>query len=200
MIHVNSDYHSLMAQRKKDGVRSAILEAAFRQFSERGYTDTTIPQIARGAGISTANVYVYFGSKLDILYTLYQPWLEARLQALDATLARIAAPAARLERVLFALWHELPQADGGFANNVMQAVSTSGPSGEYSPALRRRFEARIGQWLQPVLGLDARAAAQVAGVVLMAFDGYAMNARLPGGARCTRATARTLASLLTARG
>ena len=36
-----------MTQRKKDDVRTAILEAAFRQFSERSYTETTIAQIAR---------------------------------------------------------------------------------------------------------------------------------------------------------
>lgn len=185
-----------MAQRKKDGVRSAILEAAFRQFSERGYTETTIPQIAREAGMSTANVYVYFRSKLEILFTLYQPWLDTRLQSLGARLARVASPSERLERLLYALWRELPQADGGFAHNVMQAVVTSGPSAEYSPALRRHFEAHIARWVGPAMGVDKRSAAQVASVVLMTFDGYAMNSRLKGGARCTRATARLLANLL----
>jgi AcrR family transcriptional regulator len=67
-----------MAQTKKDGVRDAILAAAFARFSEKGYSETTIPAIAAGAGISTANVYRYFPSKLEILYTLYEPWLLER--------------------------------------------------------------------------------------------------------------------------
>ena len=71
-----------MAQTKKDGVREAILQAAFAQFSEVGYSETSIPSIAAAAGISTANVYRYFPSKLQILYTLYEPWLVARLDEL----------------------------------------------------------------------------------------------------------------------
>ena len=78
-----------MTQRKKDNVREAILEAAFRLFSERGYVNTSMPAIAKEAGISSANVYVYFQSKIDILFTLYEPWLEKRLDALEKTLARI---------------------------------------------------------------------------------------------------------------
>ena len=41
-----------------------------------------LPTIARTAGISTANVYVYFESKLDILFAVYTPWLEDRLDRL----------------------------------------------------------------------------------------------------------------------
>ena len=39
-----------MAQTKKDGVREAILQAAFAQFSEVGYSETSIPSIASGGG------------------------------------------------------------------------------------------------------------------------------------------------------
>ena len=45
-----------MAQVKKEEVRHAILQASFASFSEQGYSDTTIPAIARRAGFSTANV------------------------------------------------------------------------------------------------------------------------------------------------
>ena len=61
-----------MAQTKKGDVHAAILAAAFAQFSARGYSETSIPAIAAAAGISTANVYRYFPSKLAILYTLYE--------------------------------------------------------------------------------------------------------------------------------
>ena len=139
-----------MTQSKKADVRAAILEAAFRLFSERGYSETTLPQIAREAGISSANVYVYFRGKLDILFTLYGPWLEAQLDRIETALARIEDPARRIERLLLALWRDLPQASHGFANNVMQALSTTGASGDYDPALRRLFERRIaaGQALE----------------------------------------------------
>lgn len=187
-----------MAQTKKHGVREAILEAAFRNFSERGYSETTIPAIAAAAGISTANVYRYFPSKLAMLYTLYEPWLVRRLDALEASLARIGDPTLRLERLLLALWRGLPRETNGFANNVMQALSTSGPGDSYDPRLRCLFQHRVAGWIGGILELDPRQSRIVAGVVLMAFDGFAMNAHVPSGVACDRATARLLAKMLQA--
>jgi AcrR family transcriptional regulator len=183
-----------MVQRKKDDVRAAILAAAFRLFSAQGYSATSLPQIAREAGISSANVYVYFGSKLDVLFTVYAPWLRERLDRLDRVLARIDDPGQRLQRLLVALWRDLPRASNGFANNVMQAISTSAPDGEYSSELREFFQQRVAGWVQQCTGSDAREAGQVASVLLMAFDGFAMNARLKQGVACTSAMAALLAA------
>ncbi len=84
-----------MAQVKKAEVREAILEAAFKLFCERGFNDSTVNQIASEAGSSTANVYSYFNSKLDILYSIYDPWLRERLDQTEAELATIADPRER---------------------------------------------------------------------------------------------------------
>ncbi|MCE9659868.1 MAG: TetR/AcrR family transcriptional regulator [Burkholderiales bacterium] len=185
-----------MAQTKKDGVREAILQAAFGLFSEVGYSETSIPAIAAAAGISTANVYRYFPSKLQILYTLYEPWLVARLDELGAALARIADPRKRLEKLLLALWRELPRATNGFANNVMQALSTSGRNDAYDPHLRQLFQGRVATWIADATALSARESRTVAGVALMAFDGFAMNVHLPVGIACDAATARLMARTL----
>ena len=187
-----------MAQTKKDDVRDAILQAAFAQFSEVGYSETSIPSIAKAAGISTANVYRYFPSKLQILYTLYEPWLVARLDELGASLARVADPRKRLEKLLLALWRELPRATNGFANNVMQALSTSGRNDAYDPHLRELFQGRVAEWIADATALTPRESRIVAGVALMAFDGFAMNVHLPVGIACDAATARLLARTLIA--
>lgn len=186
-----------MAQTKKDGVRDAILSAAFARFSEKGYSETTIPAIAAAAGISTANVYRYFPSKLAILYTLYEPWLLAQLDRLGASLAKVADPKLRLERLLIALWRELPGAAQGFANNVMQALSTSARGDDYDPRLRQLVQRRVAEWLTQVLDLGGRDSRVLAGVILMAFDGFAMNLHLRHGIRCDAGTARLVAGLLT---
>jgi AcrR family transcriptional regulator len=185
-----------MVQTKKDDVRAAILAAAFAQFSAQGYSVTTIPAIAAAAGISTANVYRYFPSKLAILYTLYEPWLVEQLDRLDAELDAVADPRRRLERLLVALWRELPSATQGFANNVMQALSTSGQGDAYDSRLRLLFQRRVAGWLADALGLSVPQSRLVAGVVLMAFDGFAMNVHVKGGICCNAATARLFAGLL----
>jgi AcrR family transcriptional regulator len=184
-----------MAQTKKDDVREAILAAAFAQFSAQGYSETSIPAIARAAGISTANVYRYFPSKITILYTLYEPWLVERLERLEKTLARIADPRDRLERLLLALWRELPAASRGFANNVMQAVSTSGQGDVYDPRLRRLFQGRVAAWLGSALSLSADDGDRLAGMILMAFDGFAMNVHLKDGIHCDAPMARLVAGM-----
>lgn len=185
-----------MVQRKKDDVRDAICAAAFRLFSAQGYSATSLPQIAREAGISTANVYVYFGSKLEVLFSVYAPWLRERLDRLDDTLERIDDPLRRLERLLLALWRDLPRESNGFANNVMQAISTSAPDGEYSPALREFFQQRVAAWVRRSTGGSQRQADRTASVLLMAFDGFAMNARLKQGVACTPAMAALMAKAL----
>ena len=188
-----------MAQTKKEGVRDSILEAAFRQFSERGYLDTSIPAIAREAGISTANVYVYFKSKLEILYTLYEPWLIERLDKLGRSLRAVKDPRERFQRLLTALWRDLPRENNGFANNVMQALAaTSGGEG-YSPNLRELFQTRVAEWIEGCLPIPRQGSIQLAGVLLMAFDGYAMNAHLSNGITCDAGTLRLFRDMLTGR-
>jgi AcrR family transcriptional regulator len=185
-----------MVQRKKDDVRKAILDAAFQLFSTQGYSATTIPQIAREAGMSTANVYVYFSSKLDMLFTIYGPWLQERLDRLERVLTRIKDPRERFRRLLLALWRELPRESNGFANNVMQAVSTSGADGDYSPELREFFQSRVAGWVRQCLSIDEREATLVASVLLMAFDGFAMNVRLVHGVACNAQMAELVSRLL----
>ena len=187
-----------MAQTKKGDVHEAILAAAFSQFSVRGYGQTTLPAIAAAAGVSTANIYRYFPSKLAILYSLYEPWLVDRLDRLGKTLAAIADPRQRLERLLLALWHDLPRAEHGFANNVMQALSSNAQGEPYDPRLRLMFQGRVADWISGSLGVPTADSQVIAGVALMAFDGFAMNARLAGGTRCNAKTAKLMAGMLIA--
>lgn len=186
-----------MSQVKKEGVRDAILAAAFRLFEKQSYSGTSIPAIAKEAGISTANVYVYFRSKLEILYTLYEPWLKERLDRLGRSLQRIKTPQLRLERLLIVLWRELPLESNGFAKNIMQALSTAGGSDDYSPELREFFQSRVAAWIESSLALQRDECSAVAGIVLMAFDGFAMNVHLKHGMAFNRNAAKLFARLLT---
>ncbi|WP_413800638.1 TetR/AcrR family transcriptional regulator [Streptomyces iranensis] len=44
-----------------------ILETALRLFTEQGYDETTIAQVAREAGVSQRTLFRYFGTKEDLL-------------------------------------------------------------------------------------------------------------------------------------
>ncbi len=184
-----------MAQIKKEEVRGAILAAAFQLFRDQGYNDTSLPAIARAAGISTANVYVYFGSKLEILFTLYAPWLQQRLDQLDRSLARTRSRRARLEKLLLALWRDIPRDDNGFSSNLIQALSSTARE-DYNPLLRELFQGRVSGWVSEFLHLPPKDAEQMAGILLMAFDGFVINVRLAHGVAFNEASAKALARLL----
>jgi len=56
--------------------RGAILEGALRAFFERGFSGSTLPQIAKYAGVSAATVYLYFESKEALANALFAEWKE----------------------------------------------------------------------------------------------------------------------------
>lgn len=189
-----------MAQHKKPEVRSAILDSAFRHFSERGYAATTLTDIARGAGVSPGNVYIYFVSKLEILYAIYDPWLRSRIERLEGELRRIRTPRSRIRHLLAALWRDIPAEENGFLNNIMQAISSTDPNEGYRSTLVRWLEDRI-----QVLVLDAlpegRQAklrrARIAHILIMAFDGFAIHRHLhPDQEPIDDATLNALADML----
>jgi AcrR family transcriptional regulator len=174
-----------VAQIKKKEIRQAILDAAYKLFSKRGYSDTNIANIARTAGVAPANVYVYFPSKLEILFSIYEPWLTKQFDALEKSLQRTTDPRQRLRKILSTLWREIPSADNGFANNMMQAISAANGREGYSPALRLAIEERLAKLLEDCLpATDRKNARDLASIMLMAFDGYALNFHLKGGAVC----------------
>jgi AcrR family transcriptional regulator len=59
-----------------DQRRREILEAATRLFHERGFSMTSVPTIAREAGMATGTVYLYFPSKEAILLGLREHFEE----------------------------------------------------------------------------------------------------------------------------
>ena len=174
-----------MVQTKKQQIRELILAAAYELFAKRGYSDTNITDIARAAGVAPASVYVYFKSKLEILFCIYEPWLSRQFDELERSLQRIQDPRKRLGEILTTLWRRIPRADNGFANNLMQALSTTTTREGYRPTLRFAIELRLAKmflFCLPNLGPDA--SCEFANIALMAFDGYVLNFHLTGGATC----------------
>jgi AcrR family transcriptional regulator len=68
--------------------RTGILDAALAVFSERGYHDSSIDEIAGEAGVSKALIYEHFASKRDLHASL----LEAHVEELFRRLQAGAAP------------------------------------------------------------------------------------------------------------
>lgn len=181
-----------MAQVKKAHVREAILRSADRLFKRKGYVSATTAQIAKGANVSESNLYVYFRSKFSILMALYDPWLRARIHALEGRIETETDTARRLKLILNTLWREIPSADNGFTNNMMQALSTVSRREGYRPDLLRWVEGRIENLILASLPPTRRAELANRGlthILMMAQDGFALNFHLtPSDAGLNRLT------------
>lgn len=188
-----------MAQVKKLAVREAIQTAAFRLFAAQGYAGTTMPQIAKEAGTATANVYVYFGSKLAILYAIYDPWIRQRLATLRTDLAAIKDPTQRLRTLFRTYWRDIPAENSGFANNVIQAISTAEPDDLYRPVLLKWMEGQLGEMVLEALPKARRRRVEkssLAHLMVMAFDGFILYHHIDPDRPCDDQTIDLMCGLL----
>ena len=80
-----------------------------------------------------------------------------------------------------ALWREIPSEENGFLNNIMQAISATNPSEGYRSTLVRWLEKRVAGMIADALPPSRRARlarTRVAHVLIMAFDGFAIDRHL----------------------
>lgn len=66
--------------------RQALIEAALRLFTEKGFHGTTTAEIARNAGVATGTLFNYFQNKERLINTLYLEVKEELVRELKADL------------------------------------------------------------------------------------------------------------------
>ncbi len=84
-----------------------LMQAAAHAFAEKGFHATTTRDIASGAGLSPAGVYVHFGSKEELLFNLSRSGHESALRLLRQAITAGATPSDQLESLMarFSEWH-----------------------------------------------------------------------------------------------
>lgn len=184
-----------MAQVKKSEIRDAIIDSAYKLFRAQGYLGTSMADIGRSAGVVPSHIYVYFSSKFEIFYAVYEPWLKQRLARLERQVAKIEEPEDKVQLILETIWLKLPSEDNGFANNLMQAVSTADKAEKYRSDLLLRCEAMLTELLRKSVP-ESRAGivenGRLAHILLMAFDGFVVRHNL----RATRKDMRQIIAMM----
>ena len=79
--------------------REAILRSAIRVFSQNGYFNSKVADIARDAGIADGTVYLYFKSKEEILHSIFDRAMEEFISEGKREIAEITEPDKRLRRI-----------------------------------------------------------------------------------------------------
>jgi AcrR family transcriptional regulator len=122
--------------RRSEKRRDQIVQAAVRLFSEQGYYQTTMDDIAKAAEVSKGLIYLYFKDKNDVLFYTLRFVLEMYENDVAPTLARNANPLATLRMAL----HGLCQLTN---RHVQETVLAYRSSKDLSK--RQRLEIKIGE-------------------------------------------------------
>ena len=161
-------YRSPLRQEQAEATRQRILEAGLRLFAARGYSASSISQIALEAGVSTETIYASVGSKRGIIDALLAQVDTMRIpdKAREAAAARGGGARDALEVVA-------EMATGFWAkHHVLVGVLRKGIGDpeigeawvERQRARRGLIEGIVSSWPRGSLrpGLDARRASDIA--------------------------------------
>jgi len=87
--------------------RDRLVRAAMTSFAARGFHATTTRDIAAGAGMSPAAVYVHHASKEELLYLISLAGHDEALAVVESAAAHSDEPAQRLRDIVaeFTTWH-----------------------------------------------------------------------------------------------
>ncbi|MEU6406917.1 TetR family transcriptional regulator [Streptomyces sp. NPDC046985] len=153
------------------GTRARILTAAREEFSERGYDKTSVRGIAKAAGVDSALVHHYFGTKEQMFEAAIEAAVAPVLDAPDALAG--AGPSdtgERLTRYFFGVW------ENPATRTPLLAIVRSAVNNEAAAAVFRRMV--VSQLLRRIAGgLDVPdrelraelAAAQLVGCAMLRY-------------------------------
>lgn len=103
--------------------RQAVVDAARRLFSEKGYFATTVNEIAAAARVSPATIYAVNGGKQGLLRSLLEAWSAAPAVAQAHEKIENLDDAAEILRYLAALTREFREAYG----DIMRVFVATAP-------------------------------------------------------------------------
>ena len=153
------------------GTRDRILTVAREEFSERGYDRTSVRGIAKAAGVDSALVHHYFGTKEQIfaaaIEVAFAPALNAPEAVADGPLDGVGE---RLTRFVFGVW-ENPATRTPLLAILRSAVNNETAAGVFRRLIASQLMRRVAAQLDaPDSELRAElAAAQLVGCAMLRY-------------------------------
>ncbi|MEU3254058.1 TetR family transcriptional regulator [Streptomyces sp. NPDC006997] len=151
--------------------RDRILGAAREEFSQRGYEKTSVRGIAKAAGVDSALVHHYFGTKEQVfeaaVETALAPALDVRDATLDGPLDDIGE---RLARLILGLW-ENPATRAPLLAIVRSAVNNEAAATVFRRLVTSQLMRRVAARMEaPDAELRVElAAAQLVGIMMIRY-------------------------------
>lgn len=81
--------------------KQEILDSATKVFSEKGFANATISEIAKGAGLTTSGIYLYYKNKEALLFTIIENFLINSITGLSEHLQGIQGAENKLRKAIW---------------------------------------------------------------------------------------------------
>lgn len=129
-----------------DEREQAILSTAERLLDERAFSDISVDDLAKGAGLSRPTFYFYFGSKDAVLLTLFERILVAADSTMAGNAISVSDDPAQVWRAGIYAFFEAFRAHRGVALAGLAARGTN-------PELRSLWSRFMQKWIDQVAEL-----------------------------------------------
>jgi AcrR family transcriptional regulator len=127
--------------------RERILEEAVKLFYERGFTGTTLDDIAAELGVTKPFIYTHFRSKTELLAALCKPTIELSLGAVTQAANGPGSPTERLYRAIAGFTEVVLSRQANIAIYFREEKNLSPEALGEINALRKRFDRVLSKLL-----------------------------------------------------
>lgn len=131
-----------LKERQRQERELLILRAASDLFTERGYHEMSLDDIAARVGISKGTIYLHFARKEDLVIALLEQGSNVFLKALNETLASSASPTDKLRAII-------TQFSGSLADQRHQVIGVLLQNPEIHSRMAERREEMRECWEEP---------------------------------------------------
>lgn len=142
-------------ERKKAQTRTALADAAMRLFTERGYDEVTVTEVAEAADVSVTTLFKHFpGGKESLVFdqdTSQQEALVAAVRDRDAEQSILDALRAHLKSL-----HDYSPVERALLEQLNGLVRRSKSLSEYADRMWLRHEQALAEAIAAEVGVDAR--------------------------------------------
>jgi TetR/AcrR family transcriptional regulator, cholesterol catabolism regulator len=127
--------------------RERILEEAVKLFYERGFTGTTLDDIATELGVTKPFIYTHFRSKVQLLEAICRPTIEMSLEAIQQAAAMEGDATHRLHNGIVSFAQVILQRQANIAVYFREEKNLSKAGLDEINALRKRFDKTLSELL-----------------------------------------------------
>jgi AcrR family transcriptional regulator len=173
--------------------RERILEEAVKLIYERGFTGTTLDDIAAELGVTKPFIYTHFRSKTELLAALCKPTIELSLGAVTRAANGPGSPTERLHRAITGFTEVVLSRQANIAIYFREEKNLSPEALGEINALRKKFDRVLSKLLSEGVAageFDVKdvslAALAIGGMISWAYTWHRPEGRLALDDMCDR--------------